>query len=613
MPRYNTLHCRKRGTAPDVYFFILLSSLILSNCIQIEAFTPYFLKTTKISPVNSLWSSKDANTRYVNSKNEKSKSKRNRNKPNSKKLKVGDSESSKRRTRPSGPRPVLTDYMANRNPAMNQRRLEEAIGCKHFEECSGCVVNQNVAQVSVIQSARFYFSSTSVRRRRIDILDQGLPFATEEKDDGFYKVVVPSSVREWRTQAKLAVAPKTSTWSKDGCEFGLFRRGTHTVLEIPECAVHHPSINRAVHALVDATAKLGIPAFQETTREYGLRYVQFQVERVTGKLCLTLVWNAETLKQTQPALSRLIKELNLKEPDLWHSIWCHCNDSSGNNIFSRNPRRWHRISGPEFIREPIPATDQGWLYFSPLTFRQGNLDGFDIIAGDVARAVPGGSKVCELYAGVGLLGLTALSYHANEENGSTPLQWIRCSDENPSNSRCFYRSVDSLPLHVSNRDTGGSQGETDEQFLTLAELAAMVESGRTPPSSQDAKKEEPSYLVASAGKALKAGQALGAQVLIVDPPRKGLEDEVLDELCKPFNPNQPYVERSTFLTMFDDKVNWVNDVETLIYVSCGFDALARDCERLLSSPGGWVLQSATGYILFPGSDHVETLAIFQRR
>lgn len=600
---------RKRGKGSAVYFSILLSSLFLSSYSPIEAFSPSITKGTKPSLVKSLWSSKNISPRF---KNEKGNANRNRNKPNSKKLKVGDSESSKRRTRPTGPRLVITDYTANRNSAVNQKRLEEAIGCKHFQECSGCVVDQNVAAVSVVQSAKFYFSSTSTRRKRMDILGRGLPFATEEKDDGFYKVVVPSKTQEWRTQAKLAVAPKSSTWSKDGCQFGLFRRGTHTVLEIPDCAVHHPSINRAVHALVDATERLGIAAYQETTREYGLRYVQFQVERVTGKVCLTLIWNAETLKQTQPALSRLIKELESKEPDLWHSVWCHCNDSSGNNIFSRNPRRWHRISGPEFIREPIPATDQGWLYFSPLTFRQGNLDGFDIIAGDVARAVPGGSKVCELYAGVGLLGLTALSYHANEENESTPLPWIRCSDENPSNARCFYRAVDSLPLHVSSRDTGRSQGDADEKFLTLAELAVMVESGG-PSSPQNTKLDEPSYLVASAGKALKAGQALGAQVLIVDPPRKGLEDEVLDELCKPFNPNQPYVERSTFLTIYDNKVNWVNDVETLIYVSCGFDALARDCERLLSSAGGWVLQSATGYVLFPGSDHVETLAIFKRR
>jgi len=121
-----------------------------------------------------------------------------------------------------------------------------------------------------------------------------------------------------------------------------------------------------------------------------------------------------------------------------------------------------------------------------------------------------------------------------------------------------------------------------------------------------------SYMVRDASAALKEGQALGASVLIVDPPRKGLDDGVLFELSKPFNRMQPLVESSTMLTMADQSVNWANDIETLIYVSCGFDALARDCERLLSSPGGWLLQSATGYVLFPGSNHVETLCIFQR-
>ncbi len=82
----------------------------------------------------------------------------------------------------------------------------------------------------------------------------------------------------------------------------------------------------------------------------------------------------------------------------------------------------------------------------------------------------------------------------------------------------------------------------------------------------------------TAAKAFKSGQ-----VLIVDPPRKGLEAEVLEELCKPYEPNQPYVESPTMLSISDDRVNWVNDVQTHIYVSCGFDALASDCDRLLSS------------------------------
>jgi tRNA/tmRNA/rRNA uracil-C5-methylase (TrmA/RlmC/RlmD family) len=148
--------------------------------------------------------------------------------------------------------------------------------------------------------------------------------------------------------------------------------------------------------------------------------------------------------------------------------------------------------------------------------------------------------------------------------------------------------------------------------MTLGELIARMSSGTSTAPDAEREGEKTSYMVASAGEALKAGQALGANVLLVDPPRKGLEYEVLEELCKPFNAFQDYIETKTMLTIPDDKVNWTNDVETLVYVSCGFDALARDSERLLSSRAGWMLKSATGYVLFPGSDHVETVAVFER-
>ena len=288
------------------------------------------------------------------------------------------------------------------------------------------------------------------------------------------------------------------------------------------------------------------------------------------------------------------------------------------------------MMGPEYVREPLrggTSTNQGWLYFSPLCFRQGNMDGFDVIAQDVARAVPGGSKVCELYAGVGLLGLTALAYHHNgsdDESGQgQPLVWVRCSDENPANPKSFKKSVQSLPQEMTRHDdslsSSQSSNNNSKKEMTFAEIMEKMKAGEEIfDSSQDGDAPPRSgpkvtYLVASAGQALLQGQALGADVMIVDPPRKGLEDDVLDELCKPINTRQPMVESPNMLALNDDLVNWTNDVQTLIYVSCGFDALVRDCERLLSSPAGWKLQSSTGYVLFPGSNHVETLCIFQRK
>ena len=85
-------------------------------------------------------------------------------------------------------------------------------------------------------------------------------------------------------------------------------------------------------------------------------------------------------------------------------------------------------------------------------------------------------------------------------------------------------------------------------------------------SSQDSdgpsRKGKITYMVASAAKALHEGQALGADTLIVDPPRKGLEEEVLVQLCKPHNPNQMYVEDKMLLTGPRYAVNWVSTLSS---------------------------------------------------
>ncbi len=138
-------------------------------------------------------------------------------------------------------------------------------------------------------------------------------------------------------------------------------------------------------------------------------------------------------------------------------------------------------------------------------------------------------------------------------------------------------------------DTGSQKMEiSGEEGMTLQELMAQMEQAENQGSDTDTEPSangKVSYLVASAAEALHKGQALGADVLIVDPPRKGLEDEVLIQLCKPPNPNQEYTEDPTYLTAPRHTVNWANDVRKLIYVSCGFDALARDSDRLLSVRG----------------------------
>ena len=99
------------------------------------------------------------------------------------------------------------------------------------------------------------------------------------------------------------------------------------------------------------------------------------------------------------------------------------------------------------------------------------------------------------------------------------------------------------------------------------------------------------YNACYAAEAILSGEALGANVLIVEPPpRRGLCPDILSKLCRYLNPNQTRVGCIGHLPpeygQRLESINQVNGVTTLIYVSCGFDALARDIYRLLSLGGG---------------------------
>jgi len=76
-----------------------------------------------------------------------------------------------------------------------------------------------------------------------------------------------------------------------------------------------------------------------------------------------------------------------------------------------------------------------------------------------------------------------------------------------------------------------------------------------------------------------------ADVVIVDPPRKGLGREVVDALCR-------------------------MPVERLLYVSCGLDSFEREVSELTRV---FRLEKVVAFGLFPFTEHVETLALFRSR
>ena len=87
------------------------------------------------------------------------------------------------------------------------------------------------------------------------------------------------------------------------------------------------------------------------------------------------------------------------------------------------------------------------------------------------------------------------------------------------------------------------------------------------------------------GLAVESGSETHVQrIAIIDPPRAGLDVNVLDALVK-LKP------------------------EMLAYVSCDPSTLARDAARLIA--GGYKLTQVTHFDLFPQTYHIESISIFE--
>ena len=354
-------------------------------------------------------------------------------------------------------------------------------------------------------------------------------------------------IHEWRSHVKLAVAP-LSRWG--GMKIGLYKAGSHEVEPITSCRVHHPRINEAVEVFKEIAVDVGVKAYTPPTitKEKknaaaggDLRYLQMSVERSTGKIQLVLVWNAAMYKDAdQKILPRLVKKLKAR-PDIWHSISINFHTSASNVILNYDPKSWKLLWGPPTLKEKVGDAN---FFFRPQVFRQANIDLFekDIIP-LVTSNIPENARVAELYSGLGIIGL----------NCATKASEVLCSDSNEYVDEVFDKCADSLP-------------EESQDRVYFENLPA-----------EDA---------------IDEGQCNEAQVLIVDPPRRGLDKAVLD-----------------MLTDQHDIVK-ADDLKRLIYISCGFDALESDSRALLAK--GWKIKSADGYVMFPGSNHIETVAVFDR-
>lgn len=306
---------------------------------------------------------------------------------------------------------------------------------------------------------------------------------------------------------------------------GIFQQGTHRIVDIPNCRVHHWRINEVAAALKRAIRATGVAPYVERPHRGDLRALQVVVERSSQRAQVVLVGNADSPAPLAALADALREELGAA----LHSLWWNGNPERTNRILGP---RWERLAGESFVRESIAGAQ---VFFPPGAFGQSHLDLADQLVERVAAWVPADATVAEFYAGCGAIGL-GLASRCRE---------LRMNERSPDAVEGLRRGIEELPEPARDR------------------------------------------IRILAGDASEAGEAVsGADVVIVDPPRKGIDIGLLDALC-------------------------VDAPARLIYVSCDLASLERDL-TLLSDRGGLVLRGLEAFALFPYSEHVETLALLER-
>jgi 23S rRNA (uracil1939-C5)-methyltransferase len=358
------------------------------------------------------------------------------------------------------------------------------INCVHFGPCGGCTL-QDPNSPEIWDSVKEFF----------------------DHYDAPLTDLIIGAVTGWRTKAKLAVR------GKEAPLIGLFKKKSHDVLPIPHCQIHHPAINQAVAIVEKAAQEAQVSIYDEKSGRGLLRYVQCFVELASGKIQLSLMVQGE-----DPSITRLCQIL--EKIDLFHSIWLNIQAGATNTIMGE---QWIHVYGPLYIEQSIAGKT---FLFHPGAFSQAHWTLFEKLALDVVDLIPNQSKLLEIYAGIGAMGILAAS-------------------------KC--KSVDLLEINP------------------FAHLSFQALNLPIPYHLGDAK--------------LAIDLLPNADCYLLDPPRKGVDPLLLNSLL------------------------WAKG--TIIYVSCDFNSFVRDANDLIEA--GWVLEEGRGYLLFPGTNHVEIVAKFSNK
>ena len=310
-----------------------------------------------------------------------------------------------------------------------------------------------------------------------------------------------------------------------GPRIGFYRPRSHDVIDVDDCLLQGEAAARLRGAVKEWMAEYSIPAYNERTFTGLVRHVYVRTNRAGRSLCCLLV-NGRGV----PREAELVRALRRAEPNL-AGVVLGVNEKHNNVILGDSYRT---LWGEDFLSDTLCGLT---FRLSVPSFYQVNPAQTEVLYGKALEfaGLTGAETVLDLYCGIGTIS------------------------------------------------------------LVMARKAGMVWGGEVVPQAVDdaianAQRnhiENARFLCADAGEAARylEGEGVRPDVVCVDPPRKGLAEDVVD----------------TIADMGPQRV---------VYVSCDPGTLGRDVKRFAGRD--YTLKKAVAVDMFPRTAHVETVVLLSR-
>ena len=307
---------------------------------------------------------------------------------------------------------------------------------------------------------------------------------------------------------------------------GFFRAGTHQVVENDRCLILPEEADGVKKIVIDYVNHYRVSAYDEAAHKGLLRHIYVRRGAVSGQVLVCLVVNGRKLPHTEDLIRRL------QAVPGFTSLVLSVNTKPGNTILGDE---FITLYGPGYIEDTLCGLN---FRLSPRSFYQVNHHQAQrLYDAAISQAeITKNDLVLDLYCGVGTITL-AMAKAAGKVIGVEGVeQAVKDAKEN-----ALRNNIENAEFFC---------GDAGKAALDLEE------------------------------------KGIRPDVIVVDPPRKGLNADTIEALDR-MSPRR------------------------IVYVSCDPATLARDVALLKER--GFVLKNAQAADLFPRCAHVESVVCLSRK